>query len=218
MAFRSLYYQWVNYVNVALEQVRIKSALSHAVLNNNKALLYDSLTGLFSRSGVEKEFSEHLAAEEKNCTLDCITIELVGIKRIYYRSGEENCSRITASFASALKECTRENEICGMWSAQTLCIITILKDRVNEIYSELHSKVKESRFSEGGNFNVDFSIGLFTFNTSENIDLGEAMYKSTVNKIISYNIPESSENPQFEKLCMLRSKIKKDPAFHWNIS
>ena len=218
MAFRSLYYQWVNYVNVALEQVRIKSALSHAVLNNNKALLYDSLTGLFSRSGVEKEFSEHLAAEEKNCTLDCITIELVGIKRIYYRSGEENCSRITAAFASALKECTRENEICGMWSAQTLCIITRLKDRVNEIYSELHSKVKEGRFSEGGNFNVDFSIGLFTFNTSENIDLGEAMYKSTVNKIISYNIPESSENPQFEKLCMLRSKIKKDPAFHWNIS
>lgn len=48
MAFRSLYYQWVNYVNVALEQVRIKSAMSHAVLNTNKALLYDSITGLFS--------------------------------------------------------------------------------------------------------------------------------------------------------------------------
>lgn len=218
MAFRSLYYQWVNYVNVALEQVRIKSAMSHAVLNTNKALLYDSITGLFSRSGVEKEFSEHLAAEEKTCTLDCITIELVGIKRIYYRSGEENCSRITAAFASALKECTRENEICGMWNAQTLCIITRLKDRVNEIYSELHAKVKESRFSEGENFNVDFSIGLFTFNTNENIDLGEAMYKSTVNKIMSYNVSESSANPQFEKLCMLRSKIKKDPAYPWNIS
>lgn len=218
MAFRSLYYQWINYVNVALEQVRIKSSLSYAVSNTNHALLYDSITGLFSRSGIEKAFSEYLAKIEKNCNIDCITIELTGIKRVYYQSGEENCSRITAVFASALKKCTKKKEICGMWNSQTFCIITGLENRVNEIYSELHSKVKESRFSENENFNVDFSIGLFTFNASENISLGEAMYKSTVNKIMSYNVSESSANPQFEKLCMLRSKIKKDPAYPWNIS
>lgn len=218
MAFRSLYYQWINYVNVALEQVRIKSAMSNAVLSTNKALLYDSVTGLFSRSGIEKEFSARLAAAEKNCTLDCITIELIGIKKIYYRNGEEYCSRITAAFASALKKCAKEKEICGMWNSQTLCIITSLKNRADELYSELLSKVRESRFSEAENFSVDFSVGLFTFDTNENIDLGEAMYKSTVNKIMSYNISESSANPQFEKLCMLRSKIKKDPACPWNIS
>jgi ggdef domain len=217
MTFRSLYYQWINYVNVALEQVRTRSAMSHALLSTNNALLYDSITGLLSRSGVEKEFSERLAAGG-NHIFDCITIELIGIKTIYYRSGEENCSRITTAFADAIKECAGEKEICGMWSSQTFCVITSTKNRAAEIYSELHAKVSESRFNERENFNVDFSVGLFTFDTRENTDLGEAMYKSTVNKIMSYNISENSANPQFEKLCMLRSKIKKDPAYPWNIS
>ena len=44
------------------------------------------------------------------------------------------------------------------------------------------------------------------------------MYKATMNKVFSYTISEPTSNPQFEKLCLLRNRIMKNPELPWNIS
>ena len=65
---------------------------------------------------------------------------------------------------------------------------------------------------------MDFSVGTFTQPVGDKIDISEAMYKSTVNKVYTYNTSELIENPQFEKLCALRNKIMKNPEKPWKIS
>ena len=218
ISFSSLYLQWINYVNVALELVRIKAIMSHTILNTNRALLYDKVTGMLNRSGIEQEFAKRLAVIGHTSSADFITIELTGIKNTYYRSGEEKCNQISSSFAKLLKSCISSKEVCGMWNSQTLCVISFDSGRASDIYEELSSKLKEKRYDQSDDCNIDFSVGLYTQRTDENISLGEAMYKSTVNKIYSYNISEVNANPQFEKLCALRSRIMKNPELSWNIS
>ena len=39
-----------------------------------------------------------------------------------------------------------------------------------------------------------------------------------MNKVFSYTISEPTSNPQFEKLCLLRNRIMKNPELPWNIS
>ena len=53
---------------------------------------------------------------------------------------------------------------------------------------------------------------------STDVSLGIAMHKAEINRLFNYNISENSANPQFEKLCMLRSRIMKNPENPWNIS
>jgi len=218
ITFSSIYLQWINYVNVALELVRIKDVMSNTILSTNRALLYDKITGMLNRSGIEQEFAKRMGSVPANSSADFITIELIGIKNTYYRSGEEKCNEISAAFAGLLKDCTKENEICGMWNTQTMCVISFKPGRASAIYDALCVSLKELRFDQGEDLDIDFSVGLFTQPLSDTVSLSDAMYKSTVNKVYSYNTSENSANPQFEKLCALRNRIMKNPEYSWNIS
>ena len=218
VTFSSIYLQWINYVNVALELVRIKDVMSHTILSTNRALLYDKITGMLNRGGVEQEFAKRTGSGSVTGSADFITIELIGIKNTYYRSGEEKCNEISAAFAGLLKSCTKENEICGMWNNQTMCVIAFKPNRASEIYDALCLRLKEKHFEQNEDLDIDFSVGIFTQPLSETVSLSDAMYKSTVNRVYSYNVSENSANPQFEKLCALRNRIMKNPEYSWNIS
>ena len=91
-------------------------------------------------------------------------------------------------------------------------------ERAGELFRELSEKVKDSQFSDGENCNVDFSLGQYSQQMSADVSLGNAMHKAAINRLFNYNISENSANPQFEKLCMLRSRIMKNPENPWNIS
>lgn len=217
MSFSKLYLQWINYVNVALEQVRIKGLMSNAISSCNISILYDEETELLNRTGVEREMIRRMDFFRSSDATEFITVELTGINKIYYSSGEKNCSRITRAFADVLKKCVRDSEVCGMWNSNTMCVISGEKNRADEIFEILRTRAYESRFSEN-DFSIDFSVGLFSVSLTDEVNIGVAVYQSTVNKLFSYNSEENSENPQYEKLCVLRSKIMKDPAFPWKIS
>ena len=216
-SFSSLYMKWINYVNVALEQVRIKAIMNRTILNTSKALLYDHLTGLLNRSGIEQEFGKKFPTA--NGSVECIIFELHGLKKAYYQSGEEKSNSIMAAFAKKLRSCIHSKEICGAWASQTLCVISPDIGRAEAIYNELCGKIKETQFSTGEeSCNIDFSVGVSRFEITDSSDLSDAMYKATMNRVFSYTISEPTSNPQFEKLCLLRNRIMKNPELPWNIS
>ena len=217
-SFSSLYMKWINYVNVALEQVRIKAIMNRTILNTSKALLYDHLTGLLNRSGIEQEFSTKFAAYPIHSSIECMTFELHGLKKAYYQSGEEKSNSIMAAFAKKLRSCIHSREICGAWAAQTLCVISPDSNRAGAVYNALCDKIKGSQYGGDENCNIDFSVGVCSFELSPEADLSYAMYKATVNRVFSYTISEPTSNPQFEKLCLLRNRIMKNPELPWNIS
>lgn len=214
MSFSTVYMLWINYVNIALEQVLIKGKMSTALKDSTRHILVDTVTGLPNKAGIEQEFVSRINAGTKNC--ECISIEITGIKKIYYLSGEENCNRIVRKFSELLLSCLKEDELCGRWSESIITIITEHCDRGEEIFREFSEKIRNSRFS-GENCSIDFSLGICTAELPE-MNLKDCIYKATVNKNQSYSTSESSENPQFEKLCMLRNKIMKNPEMQWNIS
>jgi AraC-like DNA-binding protein len=217
-SFSSLYIKWINYVNVALEQVRIKAVTKRTVLNTSRALLYDHITGLLNRSGIEQEFATKLSAGAGNSFIECAAFELHGLKKAYYQSGEEKSNSIMAAFAKNLRSCIRGKEICGAWASQTLCVISPESGRAEAIYNELCGKIKETQFSGDENCNIDFSVGVCGLEITPSADLSDAMYKATVNRVFTYTISEPTSNPQFEKLCLLRNRIKKNPELPWSIS
>lgn len=214
-AYSSLFMQWINYVNVALEHVRLKSMMSNSLARTTHALLYDSNTGLLSRNGFEKEFVKRVSESGEQENYEFLSIELPAIQKTYYRSGEEKCLSIMRSFAEMLTKIVSGNELCGVWNENTFCVLTAGAERPEMIFSSVSALIKKEH-SENSNY--DFSIGVFSFGSAKKISASEAFYKSSINKIYSFNTSESSANPQFEKLCMLRSRIMKNPELPWNIS
>ncbi|MBR3420786.1 MAG: substrate-binding domain-containing protein [Ruminococcus sp.] len=219
ISFSTLYLQWINYVNVALEQLRIKAMMNRTISTANHALLYDEVTGLLNRNGMEKAMSDRKNAwAASSADVDFIRIQLTGLNKTYFQSGEDKCRRVFAAFAQKLRECAKPDEICGAWSSNILGIVTARPERAGELFRELSEKVKDSQFSDGENCNVDFSLGQYSQQMSADVSLGNAMHKAAINRLFNYNISENSANPQFEKLCMLRSRIMKNPENPWNIS
>lgn len=216
MSFSNLYLQWINYVNVALEQVRIKGIMANNILSSNVSMLCDESTELFTRAGVEQEIMRRQELWGSGSVTEFITIELTGINKIYYSSGEKRCREISRAFAAGLKKCVRDEDICGMWNTNTMCVVTDDKSRAGEIFEYLRTAAEESQFTDN-NFNIDFSVGIFGTALTEEVNIGSIMYQSSVNRVYSYSSTENAGNPQYEKLCALRSRIRKDPAFQWKI-
>ena len=213
LSFSSLYLKWINYVNVALEQVRIKAMMNKTIFDTNRVLLYDEYTGLLNRNGLVRE-----VAVSASVPVDCIRIQLTGLSKMYYQSGEEQCRKIGSAFARAVRDCLHDRELCGVWSMNTMCVITFTPDRAEEFFLALSERVRESQFSGQDNCNIDFTVGQYTFPDMREPDLPDAVHKAAVNRIYSYSLSEHNANPQFEKLCLLRNKIMKNPEEPWNIS
>lgn len=218
MSFSQLYLYWINNVNISLEHLRIKSMFNNISLNARKTVIYDENTNLLNRNGMEKSLSDMIKSlDGKGISADFIRIQLTGLNKIYFQNGEPKCLKITACFAGFLKEIIKPNEICGLWSHDTFCIITTSDRRNDEIIPELIRKIKKTQFSADENCNIDFVAGLYNQEINMGLSLSNAMHKASVNRIFNYNISESNMNPQFEKLCMLRGRIMKNPELPWGI-
>lgn len=219
MTFSELYIHWINYINVALEQVRIKSILDHTAEKAEYALFYDKATGLFNRAGVKKVFSERLEDMKKiGSKADFIRIQLSGLNDSLYQGDDDKCGKITAAFAKLIGSCIKSDEIYGLWSVYSFAIITPYADRCEEIFSELSEKVHNSRFSDDENCNINFSIGVDTQPLNSGVSPGTSLHKATLNRVFSYIVSETAENPQYEKLCQLRGRIMKNPELPWSVN
>ena len=219
MSFSELYIHWINYINVALEQVRIKSILDRTVTNASHAMLYDNSTGLLNRTGVKKTFSNRIEEfRQKSSSVEFIRIQLSGLNDAHYQGDDDKCSKITAAFAEYIRECIKEDEICGIWSVYSFAVITSHRNRSDEIFRHLSARVKKSQFGEDVNCNINFTIGTDSQPLSNEPSPGACLHKAALNRIYSYTVSETMENPQYEKLCLLRGRIMKNPELPWNVN
>ena len=219
MSFSELYLHWIKYINVALEQVRIKSILDKTISKASHAMLYDEYTGLLNRTGVKTRFSENIANFRRHSSeVEFIRIQLSGLNDAQYQGDDDKCARITAAFAGFIRECIKEDEICGIWSVYSFAVITHRKGRSDEIFRYISEKVKNSRFSENDNCNINFTIGTDVQSLSSEVSPGACLHKAALNRIHSYTVTETTENPQYEKLCILRGRIMKNPELPWNVN
>lgn len=220
ITYASLYLMWLNYVNISLEQLRLKSIAMNLASNTNKVLLYDDVTGLLNRSGLQQAFVDVFLNDHdaRRNTVNFISIELNGLKKAYYQSGEEHSRKIFASVAKALNECARKGEICGAWSSITLILMTFEHARESEVFSRLCMMMRDSQCRGEDSFNIDFSLGHYSVPLTSDISLEESVHKAIISKTNTYSVTDSVANPQFEKLCVLRSRIMKNPEMPWNIS
>lgn len=218
LSFSRIYLYWINNVNISLEHLRIKSMLNSVSLSAKNTVIHDENTGLPNRNGLEKILSDMIKSSDGQIiSANFIRIQLTGLNKIYFQSGEPKCLKITARFAGFLKELIRNNEICGLWEHDTFCIITTNDKRNDEIIPELIEKIKKTQFFTDENCNIDFIVGLYNQAINIGLNLSNAMHKASVNRIFNYNTSESNMNPQFEKLCMLRGRIMKNPELSWSI-
>lgn len=218
MSFSEIYLYFINYINVALEQVRIRSILDTTVSNARHAMLSDDITGLPNRQGVKKIFSKCLdQLRQKSSKVDFIRIHLSGLNDAYYQSDDEKCAAITLEFAKVIKGCVKEDEILGKWSVYSFAVITPYPDRSSELFHEISEKVSSSQY-DSESFNINFTVGVHSQPLYPAPSPGASLHKAAVNRVYSYTVSDISENPQYEKLCMLRGRLMKNPEFSWNIN
>ena len=219
MTFSPIYYQWINYVNVALEQMRIRAILNNTVLSAGRALMHDEVTGLPNRNGIANTFREKLAqSASDSITIECIAAELHGLKKAYYQDGEEKSNRMTSDFAEILRKCTSPDDIVGAWTPQMFCIISFTADRTEAVYKDICSLIRRSEADSRLTLPTDFTIGSYTQTVSSFEELAGCVYQASINRVYTFTTSDNNTNPQFDKICQLRGRMRKNPEEQWNIA
>lgn len=217
ISFNTLYIQWLNYVNAALEQLRIKSMINSSMASYKTSPQKHSGI-ILNQSGICQAFEGFLSSAENSTPVCCISLELFISSASNASVSDEQRHKTIAELAEIFKSCILENEICGSWSPGIFCILTKNENRAHEIFSQIRTGFQNARFSHDENIRIDFIIGQYTIPSDEEKDIADAVYMATVNKLYTYTISDNSnENPQLEKLCTLRSRIMKNPELPWNI-
>lgn len=217
MAYSDLYIRWIGYVNIAIEKVRMQSAMNIALKKLDSLAIYDELTGMLSRTGFSDAFDVELSVRHECRTITYMHIELTEIKNFYYKNGHEKTSYTIKVFSDILKSCLTEDDICGTISPICYGVVSFGADRTNALFTELKRRLQDSGSFEDSS-GTAFTIGSCTCEMSGDINLPDMMYKAAVNKSYIYSKQETAVNPQFEKLCSLRNSMKKNPELSWNIS
>ncbi len=218
VSYPSLYLQWINYVNVALEQMRIRSILNNTVIFADKALTHDSLTGLRNRSGAEEAFAAKLAVSpDGSAVTECIAVEVIGLDKAYFKDGEANSDRIAADFAGLLKKCRLPDEITALWSSGMFCIISFGENRASAVYRELCRLLASPEYKDilGG---TEFTVGSYTQRLTSEKELAGCIYLASIERLYTYSDSENTADPKFESLCRLRGKMRNNPELPWSIS
>lgn len=222
ITYNRLYIQWIKNLSIAFEHLKTKSILHNTSTLLDIATNYDQITDLLNRTGLESVFLDKIKSiasqDSSGKKLTYIHIELSEVRKTYYQCGEEKTNQIIRSFAESIKSCINENEICGTVTPGSFGILTTFENRAKSIFELLQIKIQQSVINSAQNCNVAFTVGTYTPDISSTPNFADCIYKAAVNKTFSYTKADINANPQFEKLCMLRNKIIKNPEISWNIT
>lgn len=214
-SFDELYLHWINYVNVGLEQVRLKMLIKNTLSDTQRARDVDAITGLPSRSGLEASLPDPLEQEDETFV---VAVEIADIQKMYFRCGDSRSINNIALFARAVSECTRDGETVGVWATHLFCIIVKRESRAVEIYNELYEKVRSPEFMSKSEWNMDFTVGTAVLEPKGGEALSDAVYRASLNKLNGGDASEGGVNPQYDKLCALRNEMMKSPELPWKIN
>ena len=216
ISYDELYIYWTNYVNAALERLRVTCEMKRELDSASRRAFYDSATGLLNRNGIEKRISERpRISGERLCF---VRIQLTSADRLYYSGGENRYRQVISDFGGLLEQCTREEEIWGLWGEGIFALVSSRPDREKELFKELSAKVRAASTGTAESSDMAFSIGVYCSPEDSIGDVGSFMHRAAVNRVSSYTAAETGSNPQFEKLCHLRERIAENPELPWNIS
>ena len=213
-SFSNIFIQWVNYLNFALEHLRIKMMMN-ALSSADKAVSYEELTGLPGREFLEKELVRVSKSCASDSSLDLITVELTGVKNAYYRIDDDKMRDVMSGFSDVIRKCSHSSDICGLWDSSTFCIISDSPERAEAVYKSLAAWVRELH---SDNPVTDFSVGVLSFSAGIDMSAEEMVHLSVNNRVFGCSSAGAASNPQSEKLFLLRSRIMKNPELPWNIS
>lgn len=214
ITYSKLYLQWVNYVNMAFEKVKMQSAVNTALKRYDSLTVYDKVTGLLTYNGFKNSFEalkSNLSNNNDKTTF--VFIELTDIKKYFYQNGRDKTTHIIKLFADTLKNNMAENEICGAIAPDCFGAIVFKQEHVDTIFQAL----KNMRISTDES-SPSFTIGTYSFETDSNISLTDILHKASINTIHTYTGQKTQINPQFEKLCQLRNRLMANPEHAWNIT
>lgn len=215
VTYSRMYIQWINYINMALEKVRIQSAMNQAVSELNSLVSYDRISGLLNLSGLKSAF--RTACEKNHGSINTVTyvhIELTDLRKKFIQNGSEAAEEMICNFGNILKKLKKNDEICAVVSSGCFGVIMFGKDRSEQLYTGIKQQLSSVQTDD-----ISFTLGCCTFDMRQEMpQLSKLIHNAAVNRIHAHSKSETPINQHFEKLRQLRNDIMKNPEINWNIS
>lgn len=217
VTYSQLYIQWLKYINVALQSMLLKSRFKAKLRRLEAAALRDPLTGLLSRRGFFSACEKFFSELDGDASVSYMHIELPELKKQYYQCGAEESSEILRNFANILRAAISPDDLCGMITPCCFGILSTNNERDDDIFFFIRHRLENSAIDRGASFGAAFTIGTFAGCRADFNGFHELMHKAAVNRKHSYSHEDNGMNPQFEKICRLRSDLMKHPELEWNV-
>lgn len=214
ITYSRLYIQWINYLNIALEQVRIKAVMNNASKRSNLSSVCGESAESDGKSVMDDLSRAAARLAGSGHTLTYIHIELTDLKDHYCRNGHAKTAELLRLFSRTLNDALLSGENWRTIAPGCFGILVSESDRTNEIFSTLKSEL--SPF--GGESCASFTMGVCSFEASDDINFCDIIHKAAVNIVHTFSSKETEVNPQLQKLMQLRNSMMKNPERAWNIS
>lgn len=216
--YSRLYHQWIKYINTALENMMHTASMRLKIKRLNVRCARDKSTMLLNTNGFEDAFYELKESCGGEQTITYIHIELPELRKTYYRCGESKTLRIIRNFADIFRDSLNQNEICGAVSSDCFGAVLLGGERSQEVFSFIKQRLESCVVNYDKSYGTAFTMGEFGGALSEFSSLGELRHKAALNRKYSYSHEDMGINPQFERVCRLRSELMKHPEREWNVS
>lgn len=212
------YTQWIKYLDIALNQIRSRSIMESKLKRLEYSSIHSETAGMLNLRGLKELYGKRLKTLPAEQVITYIHIGLTDMKNIYYQNGHDDTADILGSFTDILKSAVKQNEICGTLSPSCYAIIIFGESRAEEIFYFIHRRIESHVINSGTKYGAAFTLGVSSGTAESGINLDEMLHKAAVNPVHTYSHENTKANPQFEKICRLRSDIMKNPEYHWKVN
>lgn len=205
-SYEEAYVPFITSINNMLEHF-LKKADYDKILKKNSC---DSITGLPMLGQLEHQF-EQLS---ENRTL--IYVEITDIKKIYVKYTSQDIKKMIRNFADNLTSCLTENEYCAFLNHGDFVIIAEAPERAEHIFNNFKEKIILSSHSH--NCNLPFTMSLYEIEDDVKNDFYEAIRRTSISTSFTYSAEKMQNSSRlFEKLCIIREKLRNNPQNEWSI-
>ncbi len=218
VTYSRLYTQWIKYVNTALEKIMEKSALRIAQKKLEYSVTHSEETGLLNHNGLHELYKSRLAGYSADEKVNFTIIELSELKKTYFQCGHNETKSILRNFADILRSSLQQNEICGSLSQSCYVIAGFGESRADDIFYFIRQRLESCIINNGSHYGTAFTMGEASSLLSDSPDFNDMIQKAAVNHVHTYSHEDTGVNPQFEKICRLRSELMKNPEINWKVS
>lgn len=206
-AYAGSYIPFINSINNTLEHFRKKADLDNEMRKNS----FDPVTGLPMINQLAHRFEQ--SAERRTL----IYIQVTDIKQLYLKNTSRDMNHIIKSFADSLTYCLTENEYCAFLNHGDFAVLAEAPERAERIFNDLKERIILSS-PRSHSCNLSFTMNYYETEDDVKNDFYEAMRRTIINTSFTYS-PDKRRagNLLFEKLCVIRDKIRNNPQQEWSI-